>query len=594
MMAFLQPLAWLAAFSLLAIVILYMLKKRTRPLTVSSIMLWQRLDRLRTPALNLSRLLRSLLLFLQLLVAALLVLALVRPAVEQLSAGGSNIIIIVDTSMAMAVEEGRGTRLEQSVEHIRAMVESKMSGDSLALIAASEEAAVVSGITGDTRTLLAALESLEVTGTRFNMADALILAGNMARAVENAEIFVFSAGRCEPVTSDADFPVTWVAPAKGEVTNLALEQMVMDGNQLIVTVYNNGTTSARGTVQVFTAQGQLTGQREVELAPGGRRTLIWRNPEPSPWYRGVLATADMVALDNEYYVSALPAGGTRLLLVTSGNLFLERALMLNSDIVISRVTPENYREEMAAGYDFFVFDGFLPQVLPVAPLLVFDPPHPNPHFSTTAPAAVNRLAAQDHPLLVYTDFTEVMVGFAKALSGGKVLLAGDIGPLAVVFEGDGPPRIVFGFAVQAGNFPLRPAFPIFIRNVVDYFTQYHPLVGQLEYGRPAVLEPPPGIEEMALVDPLGNRMEIVPPFPWRGPVLMAAGMYSLESETGTLLLPVNPPAPPPVLTVAESLSLGSVEQQAASRTGRLAPILTPLLLAAVVLMALEWWVDNNG
>lgn len=592
-MSLLQPLALLAAVTLPAIVVLYMLKKRTRPRTVSSVMLWQRLDRLRTPALNLSRLLRNLLLALQLLIAALLVLALARPALERLGGEGRDVIIILDTSAAMAVETGRETRLDAALAQVASLVAAKGPGDAMGIVAAGAEARVICGITTSAAALADSLAEVAVTSSRFNLAAALVLAENMALALDNPEIVVFSVGIFESVKYTSSLPLTWVAPPREDVTNLALENMTADGGRLYVTVFNNGTTPASAPVRVFAADGSLAGQRQVELAPGQRQVLVWHNLAPSPWYKGEIGGDDMLSLDNEHYVLAAPPTGNRLMLVSAGNLFLERSLMLNPDIRLSRVTPDNYRDEMSVSHDIFVFDGFLPPQLPAGPVLVFDPPHPNPHFATSLPQKVSQMAEGEHLLLAHADFSEVRIGYGKALGGGRVLLASDIGPLAVVIEDQGLPRVVLGFPVQAGDLPLRPAFPIFIRNVLDYFTHHQPVVGQLEYGSQAVIQPARGIEEMALIWPDGRREQVAPPLPWRGPVITEAGIYYLESDTGRLPVAVNPPLAVDGLAVPETVELGGQQLEGRQSAGGAVAVLAPLLLAALGVMALEWWVDNN-
>ena len=173
-MELLTPLALLTGLVIPAIIILYMLKKRTRPQTVSSIMLWQRLERVNRPALRLSKLLRSLLLALQLLTALLLVLALARPVLNIFAGSGETSIVIIDTSISMGVKDG-DTRLEQAVERVRSRIRGKAPGDKVALIAMGEEAVVLSGFSTDSAALLAALAQVGITSARANPNAALAL-----------------------------------------------------------------------------------------------------------------------------------------------------------------------------------------------------------------------------------------------------------------------------------------------------------------------------------------------------------------------------------------------------------------------------------
>jgi Ca-activated chloride channel family protein len=577
-MELLTPLALLTGLVIPAIIILYMLKKRTRPQTVSSIMLWQRLERVNRPALRLSKLLRSLLLALQLLTALLLVLALARPVLNIFAGSGETSIVIIDTSISMGVKDG-DTRLEQAVERVRSRIRGKAPGDKVALIAMGEEAVVLSGFSTDSAALLAALAQVGITSARANPNAALALAANMAAAEDGATIILYSAGCFGPLARLPEGGFDFIALGSGEVENLLIEDAVSDGDRLYVTVFNNGTVAAAASIEIRDAQGQLTGRREVKLDPQQRQVLVWRNLPQSPWISAAVVSAgDQLELDNIHYSLLDQDAAGKLLLVSEGNLFLERALVLYPDISVSRVAPASYKAAMAGMYDYFVFDGFLPSELPAAPTLVFDPPHPNPHFGTGAAVKIQAYRPLSHPLLAHADFSDVSIGFGKAIVGGSGLLEFEGGLLATAMERQGLPLVVFGFALQAGDLPLRPAFPILLRNVLDSFTGSRQPSTLLRYGDLV----PAG--EMAVLsfggDPLpqGHRL--------------GAGAYILVTgETQELIL-LNPPVTTD--SVATRDILESPGGQVKGKGERGMPLLWPLILSALLLVGTEWWVDNYG
>lgn len=580
-MTLLTPLALLAGLAIPAIILLYMLKKRTRPQTVSSIMLWLRLERLNIPALRLSRLLRSLLLALQILVALVLVLALARPVVTVIGGVSRTSVIIIDTSMSMAVAEKGGTRLELAKDQVRAMIRGKAPGDRLALIAMGEEAVVVSGFNVNAATLLQALDRIQVDSARANPDAALALAENMAKAEGGAHVILFSAGCFSSFARLPEADFSFVAVGGAEVGNLLLEDVVADGEQVYVSVYNNGTRPLAAQVEVRDAAGVPVGRRGVELPPGERRVLVWRNLPQSSWYKAVLISADdQVALDNEFYALTRSDRPRRLLLVSAGNLFLERGLLLFPRLTVSRVAPEAYTPAMAELYDVFVLDGFLPGELPAAPVLVFDPPHPNPHFGTGPPVQISALRPLPHPLMTYADFSEVSIGFGKTVVGGSGLLESDRGLLASEYQQQGCPLVVFGFAVQAGDLPLRPAFPILLRNILERFTGHSQPPVPLKFGQAV-----PGGDVSLL--PAGASE------PLTAGTRLRAGVYVYRSPEGEQTVAVNAPV------VTDSLAARrELETAAGSVAGTLSvaktPLLWPLLLVALVLVALEWGVDNYG
>lgn len=578
-MELLTPLALLAGLAIPAIIVLYMLKKRTRPQTVSSIMLWQRLERVNRPALRLSKLLRSLLLVLQLLTALLLMLALARPVLNMFAGSGDTSIVIIDTSISMGVKEGGDTRLEQAIERVRSRIRDKAPGDKVALIAMGEEAMVLSGFSTDSAALLAALAQVEITSARANPNVALALAANMAAAEDGAGIILYSAGCFGSLPRLPEGGFDFIALGTQEVENLLIEDAVSDGDRLYVTVFNNGTLAAAGNIEIRDAQGQLTGRREVKLDPLQRQVLVWRNLPDSPWISATVASSgDQLKMDNlRYALRTLDTGG-KLLLVSEGNLFLERALLLYPDISVSRVAPAGYKAAMAGMYDYFVFDGYLPPELPVAPVLVFDPPHPNPHFGTGAAVKIEGYRALSHALLEHADFSEVSIGFGKAIVGGSGLLEFDGGLLAAAMERQGQPLVVFGFALQAGDLPLRPAFPILLRNVLGSFAGSHQPSTLLSYGDKV----PAGETAVHIYggDPLPQGQRL------------GAGAYTLVTgETQELIL-LNPPVSTESVAAQDSLEAPGGQVKGKGERGM--PLLWPLLLSALLLVGIEWWVDNYG
>ncbi|MGI6365471.1 MAG: vWA domain-containing protein [Bacillota bacterium] len=580
-MALLTPLALLAGLVIPVIIILYMLKKRTRPQIVSSILLWQRLERLNIPALRLSRLLRSLLLALQILTALVLVLALARPVLNFIGGAARTSVVIIDTSMAMAVSEGGETRLEQARDQVRALIRGKAPGDRLALIAMGEEAAVLSGFTADAAALTRALDGAQVNSGRANPDAALALADNMAKAEEGAQVMLFSAGCFGSFARPPEAEFSFIALGSDQVGNLLLEDVVADGERVYVSVYNNGTLPLSAQVEVRDQDDVPVGRRDLDLPPGERKVLVWRNLPNSPWYKAVLHSAqDQVALDNQFYALAQAPAPGRLLLVSPGNLFLERGLLLYPDLSVSRVAPEGYTPGMAELYDIFVFDGFLPEELPAAPILVFDPPHPNPHLPTGPPVLIETLRPLAHPLLAHADFSEVSIGYGKTVVGGSGILESDQGLLASEYQQQGQPLVAFGFAVQAGDLPLRPAFPILLRNILERFAGHRQQPGLLKFGQAV-----PGGD--ITLRPLGSAQALAAGT-WLEP-----GIYEFLDRDQEELVVINAPAVTDSLAARRELesTAGTV---AGTRGVGKTPLLWPLLLAALILVGLEWGVDNYG
>src|SRR5690606_30850753 len=115
---FLSPLPAIiaAAIAVPALLVLYFLKLRRRPLRVSSTLLWE--EAVRDLQVNVPlRMLRfSWLLVLQLLILTLFLLALARPALRVQGETPPRVVLLIDRSASMSARDGTDgrTRLEDA------------------------------------------------------------------------------------------------------------------------------------------------------------------------------------------------------------------------------------------------------------------------------------------------------------------------------------------------------------------------------------------------------------------------------------------------------------------------------------------------
>jgi hypothetical protein len=181
------------------------------------------------------------------------------------------------------------------------------------------------------------------------------------------------------------------------------------------------------------------------------------------------------------------------------------------------------------------------------------------------------------------DFSEVSIGFGKTVVGGNGLLETDQGLLATEFEYQGLPLVVFGFAIQAGDLPLRPAFPILLRNILDRFAGSGQQAVPLGFGQPV-----PGRGTRVYAEHTGSPAELAPG------TRMLPGIYTFVSEGEERITPVNPPLYTGSLAARPELDSPAGAVAGLHRAVGGKPLLWPLILVALILVSLEWWVDNYG
>src|SRR5262245_3267225 len=124
------------------IVLLYFLKLKRQPLEVPSTYLWHKsIEDLHVNSIW-QRLRQSLLLFLQLLLLGLLILALAGPNWRGQTLSGGRYIFVVDNSTSMSANDVRPNRLDEAKRQVGVLIDAMKSGDMAMLISFSDTAKV--------------------------------------------------------------------------------------------------------------------------------------------------------------------------------------------------------------------------------------------------------------------------------------------------------------------------------------------------------------------------------------------------------------------------------------------------------------------
>jgi len=183
-----------AAIAVPALVILYFLKLRRVPREVSTTMLWKKSIQDLQANAPFQKLRRNILLLLQLIILAMLLLALAQPRSVTASGAGRKLVIFIDRSASMrAVDPGAdpATRLDRAKDQALKLVaslrapsifEDSGAADEAMVIAFGPSAEIVAPMTSDPRRLERAIESITPTDGPTRIEDAYHLARSRAGA----------------------------------------------------------------------------------------------------------------------------------------------------------------------------------------------------------------------------------------------------------------------------------------------------------------------------------------------------------------------------------------------------------------------------
>ena len=621
-MSLLTPLALLGGLLALPIIALYFLRQRRRPLSVSSLLLWQRALEDRAVNAWWQRFQRHLLLWVQLLALALIVLALARPALPQASAVSGRSVVLIDASASMGARQGNATRWQAALDEARRLLSRLDSGagDEALIVAVDDQARPLAARSADLALLSATLdEAARQTPNRPVAQAAWQSAFSLAQAEAQGaragfQWFVLSDGGLpNELALPADLPSPQFITIGQDAPNLAISALALrpQGEQVraFLRLVNHGPLPAEVSV-TLRLDGRLWDAQRLTLPALGAQSLSLSLAQGFQTLSASLSADpqfNALEADDAAYAVAPQASAARILLVSderASDRFIEQALAVVGGAQVFRASPNSLP---TSPFDLTIFNGLRPSTWPAGSLWLIDPPV---SVDETQPGFIGlRPATPDHPLLAFADLSGVAVREWRAPTlpadwqSAALLNAPDgSAPLAVAQRpaAEGGGRVLAqGFALEASDWPLNAAFPVVVANLLQW-TSPAPLIEppQAQIGQVVALNLPPASLSASLVRPDGQQWALNLDDAPRAWLADALGLYRLTADTPQgqrqAWLAVNLFAPqesdlrtrqpawasasPP--TTAESVAEGGLGWRE----------LWPLAaLLALLALALEWW-----
>lgn len=487
------------------IILLYFLKLRRRPLEVPSTYLWHKsIEDLHVNSLW-QRLRRNLLLFLQLLVILLAILALLRPSWTGRRLRGDRFIFLIDNSASMQATDLEPSRLEDAKGKAMELIDQMESGDVAMVISFADTARVRQPFTDDRRLLRRAVEAIEPTAQTTSLLEALRAASGLAnpgRITEDetgvplteelpAKLFIFSDGKFRPVSgfSLGNLEPVFVPIGRSTAANVGIVAFRIGRNesrpeqlQAFARLQNFGTEAVVVGVELFLndpsaadrADGLIDAD-EVTLAgpPSGENGRP--RSDGQAWAvafdlgairSGVLnlrvspGSEDHLGVDDQAWAVVSPPRPAQLLLVTPGNEPLELGLKTDfleqmADVAIEPpefLGSQRYAEKALSGaYDLVIYDRCAPKQTPRANTLFIGSLPPQGWSRRPKVDSPQLLpVSSPHPLMQWIDLGDVHLLEGRPLEvppGGSALIDSDVGPMLVIAPREGFEDAVLGFVL---------------------------------------------------------------------------------------------------------------------------------------------------
>jgi hypothetical protein len=497
-----STLAAIGAAAAAAVIALYVLKQRRRPVPVPFARLWQRVLRDQDATSLFSQLKRVLSLLLQLALLALLVFALGDPR-RFAGKEARNVVVLVDASASMkaidvatALEPNR-TRMAVAKDEVKKLIAGLAENDRMLIAQMDASVTPLSTLTGESADLDNAATVLRATDTRADLARSLRFATDVLRGLSSPEIIVISDGNL-PDARDAAGEVRlggarlFFVPIGTRGRNVAITQLSVrrypldrDRYEVMLELANTGPAAEEVELSLL-GDGNLVDVTKLRIGPGERLPRFYANLSGAR--RALEASIklaggghDDLPADDRAYALLPDQGRVRVLCVTAGNTYLEAALLLTSYLDVTYVAPNAYPPPANKTYDATIFDGVTPRVAPGAGSLLYLDPSGEASPVKVDPAPLVNVGFdtidRKSPLLRWTAIDDVYIGKAHRLvpgPGDKVVGGSDKGALLITGRRDQTRFVALGFNPRESDLVLRIAWPLFVLNTLTDFVADDP------------------------------------------------------------------------------------------------------------------------
>ncbi|MFO1500551.1 MAG: VWA domain-containing protein [Verrucomicrobiota bacterium] len=498
------------------------------------------------------------------------------------------------------------SRFEKARTEALRLVDSMHESDQMVVLQASSSTEVKQSPTSEKAALKRAIHSCRATDTPTRLHDALKLAETLIQNHQRPEVHLFSDGAVGGLDQfeNSGLPLSFHRVGKGGnnvgITTLDVRPNPENPIQRAVfsSIANYSTNTQNVSLELHFGE-QLMEVKTLSL--GAHETspqvFVASQPRDLGVFSVRLTGQDDLAADNQAsVVSVLPAP-VKVLLVSAGNRFLEKALRAAA---LVELTVVNTLTTPALEYDLVVLDNVTPAAWPSGNVLAFHCAKPGwfgPSAKLDAPPIV--ALRSSHPVLRFVSLDNVQIAESLAVqtpSWGAALVDAPQNPLLVAGE-IGRQRIVWvGFDVLQSTWPLRISFPIFIANAVDWLNPAAINASQLtvQAGKPLHLAVTQPVETARIQTPDGKVKE------WKvnqitGELVfgdtLKQGTYRVTVGTNETIFCANLlDAAESDITPKDEIKLGKYAKATATTLKRASLEIWRWMAAAVLaVLMFEWW-----
>lgn len=576
-MSFALPIAFTLAALAVPIVALYVLKVRLRRVAVSTNLFWKQICDEKPPRSFWQHFRHLLSLLLQLLCLLLIVIAIADPYLSRELLKSRRLVLVIDNSASMRATDVAPSRLDAAKAAALEIMDGLRFRDEVAIVLAGSTPEVVVGMSGNTPTLRDAINAIPFSDSPTQLTAAIDLGRQLIGQHPHAQVVVLTDGAVDSMelssvlVSEAieapteSLPAAAVAPSDSAansttpveyrlfatdasnigITQLQVRRSLIDplGYEILASVRNASANPIACRLELslndipvdvipLKLKPEERWSRSIEKTSleGGRLrgvlTQIQANDEAdvSEKSNGTdFNIHDLLPTDNSAW-AMLPGRRTqRVLIVSQGNLFLQKVFEANPlvEVTVRKDFPERWPAD-----SIIVLHGKVPSILPPGNVFVVDPIGSCDQWEQGDVIENPIVTEQDNlsPLMTHIRLENVLIPDAKQLlfrtpphSLAKTL-SGEI-VYAEVKRPDGK-CLVLSVNLDRSDLVFRTAFPIMTANLLGWFFGS---TGELQPSLPTDAVTTVTLDETAGA---AENLKLISPEGVSSPVVVTAGTDS--------------------------------------------------------------------
>ena len=504
------PIALILSALALPIIALYILKVRLRRVPVSTNLFWKQIYEEKPPRSIWQHFRHLLSLLLQLLLLLLIVVAIADPYFSWQLLQARRLVIVVDNSASMRAADVAPSRLAAARAAALSVVDGLRFRDEMAIVLAGSAPEVVVGMTGHAPTLRDAINGIHTSDNPTQIDSAIELGRQLIGDHPHGQVIVMTDGCVErspafdksrasevtpPVTgAPVEYRLLSSAAANVGITQLQVRRSLIDplGYEILASVKNASSAAVSCRLEItlndipvdvipLNLKPEELWSRSIEktsLEGGSLRAVLTNVAEGdgSNVKDGSNGSnsgeSDQLLTDNAAW-ALLPARSTqRVLVVTAGNLFLQKVFEANPlvEVTVRKGFPEEWPAD-----SIIVLHGELPLTIPPGNVFVVDPVGNCDLWDQGAVLENPIVTEQDtaSPLMNHIRLDNVLMPEARQLqfrtpphSLAKTI-SGEI-VYADVKRPNGK-CLVLSVNLDRSDLAFRTAFPIMVANSLGWF-----------------------------------------------------------------------------------------------------------------------------